>query len=403
MRTIVFVDDEPLVLEGLQNLLRRRRREWQMYFLPDPTQALQFLQEHPVDILVTDLRMPGMDGADLIREVQRRHPGVIRMILSGQADQDVTARTAPIAHRILSKPCDAGTLQGAIDRAFELLDVMRGEEVLEAVGAVGQLPPIPQTYAALTRALANPDCSLLQAAALIASDTAISAKLLQIANSAFFGPSRPVTTVEQAAVYLGLDTLRNLTLVADSAWLAAGAPECPDFSLPDLQKHALLTAAIAVKLAPELPHKDELVTAALLHDIGQILLAVRLPAFLQQAIALSRSRPCPLHEAERELRGMTHAELGGYLLDLWGVPHAIIEPISFHHSPDILRSHGFGIGALLYIADMLADQAFPATGQEYHRSELLEFLDAFARGEQLSGWERIAEQEADAIAALYWI
>ncbi len=403
MRTILFVDDEPLLLDGLQNLLRKRRRDWNMHFLPTAKQALQFLEEHPVDILVTDLRMPEMDGAELIQEAYRRYPGIIRMILSGQADQATMARSAPMTHRFLTKPCDPQTLQAALERAVQLLDVMRSEELLRVVGSVGQLPPLPQTYAALTRELGKGDCSLPRAAGLIARDTALSAKVLQIANSAFFGPGRNVASVEQAAVYLGLNTLRNLILVAYSALWSGESSSCPGFSPAETQKHALLTAAIAAKLVPRYPQTEELITAALLHDIGVNLMSVRLPSLLSEAHARARIRSCPTWEAERELMGTTHAALGAYLLDLWGVPPAIVEPIGFHHSPGILRTQEFGMGALLYVADELAEQVLPVESAHFRDTDLPEFLASFEMAGRLPSWERMATEEAAALGEISWL
>lgn len=403
MRTIVFVDDEPLLLEGLQNLLRRRRLEWDMYFLPGAAQALQFLEVHPVDILVTDLRMPEMDGAELIQEVYRRHPGVVRMILSGQADQATTARTAPMTHRFLTKPCDPQMLQGALDRAVQLLDLLRSDDLLKVIGSVGQLPPLPQTYAALTDELGRDDCDIARAAELIACDTALSAKVLQIVNSAYVGRARNISNIEQAAVLLGLNTLRNLTLVASSAVWAHSAAHCPGFSPAAMQKHALLTAAIAARLVPRYPQTEELVTAALLHDIGLILMSVRLPEILSEAIARAQSRACPSSEVERELIGTTHAALGAYLLDMWGVPPAIVEPIGFHHSPGILRTQEFGIGTLLYIADALADQVVPVESPSVSDASLLDFLAGFDMADRLPGWKHLAAEEAAAIDHISWL
>lgn len=403
MRTIVFVDDEPLLLEGLQNMLRKRRREWNMHFLPGAIQALQFLEEHPVDILVTDLRMPEMDGAELIQKVYRRYPGVIRMILSGQADQAITARTAPMTHRFLTKPCSPQVLQGAIERAVQLLDLMRSDELLTVIGSVGQLPALPQIYAALTRELGRDDCDLAQAAEWIARDTALSAKVLQFANSAYFGTKRNVASVEQAAVFLGLNTLRNLTLVAYSSVWTQEASLSPGFSPAQMQKHALLTAAIAAKLVPRYPQTEELITAALLHDIGLLLMSVRLPDLLREAIALAQHRSCAPWAAERELMGTTHAALGAYLLDLWGVPPAIVEPIGFHHSPDILRNQEFDIGAMLYVADELANQVWPAELSQISDTDLSEFLAGFDMAGRLPGWKQMAADEAAAMEECSWL
>src|SRR5256885_11774657 len=127
MIRILFVDDEPKVTEGLHRMLRSMRREWEMTFATSGAEALEKLSAKPFDVVVSDMRMPGMDGCQLLTEVMRRHPQVVRIILSGYSDKETIMRSIGLAHHYLSKPCDAETLKETIRRACDLRDQLEEE------------------------------------------------------------------------------------------------------------------------------------------------------------------------------------------------------------------------------------------------------------------------------------
>src|ERR1017187_6368046 len=114
MKNLLFVDDEVRVLQGLQRQLYGMRNEWNMNFKEGGAKALDFMASAPVDVIVTDMMMPGMDGAQLLTEVMKRHPDTIRIVLSGHADREAILRLVGPAHQYLSKPCDAEELRNAI-------------------------------------------------------------------------------------------------------------------------------------------------------------------------------------------------------------------------------------------------------------------------------------------------
>src|SRR6188768_1707511 len=114
LENVLFVDDDLNVLSGLKRMLRSLRHEWAMEFVNSGDAALAFMAEHPIDVVVSDMRMPGMDGAELLREVSARHPGVIRIVLSGESNQESLMKVAGIAHQYLSKPCDTDTLKATV-------------------------------------------------------------------------------------------------------------------------------------------------------------------------------------------------------------------------------------------------------------------------------------------------
>ena len=135
--SVLFVDDEPNVLDGLRRSLRGFRREWDMRFAPGGAAALAILGEAQADVVVSDMRMPGMNGDELLAEVRRRHPQTVRIVLTGECAREAMTRVTTLAHRVLTKPCDPDELRSAIQQAFALQGLLLGPH-LGAV--VGRLP-----------------------------------------------------------------------------------------------------------------------------------------------------------------------------------------------------------------------------------------------------------------------
>src|SRR5208283_2802959 len=212
MRRVLFVDDEPRFYEALQRLLRPQRHQWEMAFAPSGHAALALMEASPFDVIVSDMRMPGMDGAALLGLVREKYPQVVRIILSSHAELSTALRVVPVAHQFVAKPCDAEMLRVAIERACHLKALLHDDSIRRTVGALSELPSLPRTYHALTLALADPEVSLRKIAGIVELDVGISAKVLQLVNSAFFGVARSITNVQNAVSHLGTSTLKSLVL-----------------------------------------------------------------------------------------------------------------------------------------------------------------------------------------------
>jgi CheY-like chemotaxis protein len=212
VKKILFVDDEKNVLDGIRRMLHPQRSHWEMTFVVGGDAALQVCAEVAFDVVVSDLRMPGMDGAELLGKIRDRYPGAARIVLSGYSDAALTARAVPVAHRVLAKPCDPIQLRHTIDRVCALQDVLCTPALRELVGTLGELPSLSSTYMALENVLRRPDAPIADIARIIEQDVAMTAKVLQIVNSGFFGLSRIVPSLEFAVSYLGLETIRMLVL-----------------------------------------------------------------------------------------------------------------------------------------------------------------------------------------------
>ena len=394
MKNVLFVDDEPKVLEGLQRMLRPQRHRWTMAFANSAQAALATLETGPFDVLVTDMRMPETDGATLLALVRDRYPGIVRIVLSGYVAHDAALRAAPVAHQFLVKPCDPAKLCEAIERACSLGAVLTDEATRKLVNAVGELPCLPRTYAVLVEALDKPDVSLQEIGRIVRRDVGISAKVLQLVNSAFFGLVREIATVEAAVGYLGLDILKQLVLSIEIFRTFQPASSIGGFSLQEVHMHSQFAAALAARLPTSTALAGAGAVATLLHDVGQLVLAEKLPERFGCAVEAAREQCRPLYAVEQELIGASHAVIGAYLLGLWGLPGAVVEAVHYHHAPPkgCPANRQLSTTAIVHIADALAHEFRPTTLVSTPLD--LEYLQELGVADQLPEWRAMAEQTA---------
>lgn len=363
MKRVLFVDDEPNILEGLRRMLHDHRGEWDMHFATSGAEALEILAQTPCDVVVSDMRMPGMSGAELLTEVMRRQPGAVRIILSGHSDRELILKTVGPAHQYLSKPCDAETLRVTVARACALRDMLRDEALRTLTAQMTTLPSLPALYVELMEEIQSDDPSIQRVGEIIAKDLGMTAKILQLVNSAFFGLPRRITNPAQAASLLGLDVIRALVL-SIHVFTQFAKTHLPGFSVDGLFQHSLAvgSGAQAIARAEGLEPRlvDEALMAGTLHDAGRLVLAANLPERYAEAARIAREERVTLWKAELAVFGATHAEVGAYLLGLWGLPDSIIEALAHHHSPRLAPGQGFRTLTAVHVADAIEHECTPS-------------------------------------------
>jgi HD-like signal output (HDOD) protein/ActR/RegA family two-component response regulator len=376
VKRLLFVDDEPQILQGVKVSLYTRRKDWDMHFATGGAQAIELMRESHFDVLVTDLRMPGVDGITLVARTRSDSPDTIRIVLSAYADEDQSHLLASLAHRYLSKPCESKQLEACIDRCLATQSLIQSADLRAQLGAVAALPPMPSTFAALQCALTDPNVDSNKVAAIIQKDPAISAKVLQVCNSAFFRLPRRVASIQHAVSYLGLSTVRSMVLSAEL--FRPGKALSPALDLEQMQRHALSVAAIARSLAADNPRAEDAFLAGLLHDIGFLLLARQDPDGMQRALEAAAAG-MPLAQAEQLHTGINHGVAGGYLLGLWGLPYEIVETVTHHEEPASVVQSCFDVLSAVSIAHALLatirpgdvplyEMNSPTLGDEYLRA-----------------------------------
>ncbi|MBN2703168.1 MAG: HDOD domain-containing protein [Pontiellaceae bacterium] len=357
---ILFVDDEPNILSGIRRLLRPHRDEWEMEFANSGAEALERLKEHSFHLVVSDLRMPGMSGVELLSEIKKQYPQVIRFILSGHGETDMLIQSVGVAHQFLSKPCNDELFKEALTRAVTLVDLFDSDALRKVIGDGSTLPTLPELYRELSRALQAPGSSIEKITAIIKRDVVISAKVIQLVNSAFFSLQRRVESISEAITLLGSETLNSLVL-ACNLFDRFDENTVNEFGIRKIYAHSVAVGGRAQRIilhqTKDRKLAEEAMLAGILHDIGKLaLIKSRNPEW--RSLYLGRTPDSkPLHILEKEVLGVTHAEVGAYLVGLWGLSNNIIEAVAFHDTPSLApEPPRLGSLCALYLANMFENQ-----------------------------------------------
>jgi HD-like signal output (HDOD) protein len=335
-KCLLLVDDEPLVLSGLRRSLRSMLDEWTMEYAVGGEAALEAMNRHPFDVVVTDMRMPGMDGAQLLNEVRRRSPLTVRVALSGQCDRKTIMSAVGSTHQYISKPCDARELKATINHAIALRNRLHTPSVTKIVSQLKTIPSLPAAYHEMLAELSSAEPRLQRLAALVGADMGMAAKCLQLVNSAFFGLRVPVSNTLHALNLLGLDMLKSLVL--STHIFSAFATDL--FGVKEiawLWEHSFGVSLCARRIAEMQDASplaiDDAGTAGLLHETGKLILASGMGKEYKLALDLMSQTGISLVEAEQEVFGCSHAEVGAYLLGLWGLSDRVVEAVAWHLNP----------------------------------------------------------------------
>jgi HD-like signal output (HDOD) protein/CheY-like chemotaxis protein len=349
---ILFVDDEQAILDGVQNLLYKDRKRWQMVFANGGENALAELGKQPFDVVVSDMRMPGIDGATLLNEVKLRYPSTARIMLSGHAEKEAIVRALPAVHQLLAKPCNAETLRAAIQRGLDLASTTRDDRMRAVIGRVDQLPSPPEVYLELTRTIERKSAQLEDIAAIVRRDPGLAAKVLQLVNSAYFGSGTRTSSVRHAISLLGLERIRYIAMM--TSVFASVANPLDELTTGELQRHSFDTAALAAKLLPEAA--DEAFAAGLLHDVGRIVLTLGMTDEYGTVLRRVRSTGERTCDVETQMLGLDHAEVGACLLGVWGLPAPLVHVVGHHHAPDKAPPEERLVVAAVHVADALVHE-----------------------------------------------
>jgi HD-like signal output (HDOD) protein/ActR/RegA family two-component response regulator len=325
---VLLVDDEPRIVSGLQRLLRPHRDRWSVSVATSAQDALALMAEAPFDVVVSDMRMPVMDGAAFLTVAREKYPAMMRVVLSGQTDAEATSRVLPVAHQFLSKPTERATLIETLERVWMLHTEIEDPRVRAAIGGIDALPTLPAVCAQLTALLASEDASVSAIAHLVEGEAAIVAKVLQVVNSPFFGARRRISSVREAVSYLGTEQLKNIVLtVAIVSSLPARAAH---FDAAAFQDHSITIARVAGLVAADRALADTSFAAGLLHDVGKLAMASTMPELFDAISRACKATGRSFEDVELELGGCGHARLGATLLHLWGIPFDVVEAVLYY-------------------------------------------------------------------------
>jgi HD-like signal output (HDOD) protein len=386
---ILFVDDEPLTWEHYATISRHVGPGYEVVTVSKGQEAIDLMAKKPVDVVVSDMQMPEMSGPEFLTHVERQHPQTMRIVISAYADQLAIARCLMFGHRYFQKPLNLPELADTLKRVCQLKQAVRNDKVTKIIGGTSALPSPPETYLKLTEALDTPTTSIEDLSEIISVDPGLTAKLLQIVNSAQFGMARRITTAFEAVQYAGVDVLRALMLGLQAIrQLDSKKPK--SLSLSELWGHMLDTAVGARMLAEEekldFNEAQECFVAGLLHDIGKLILASNADKEYEAVVRKSRNEKLPVYQVEQEVFGATHADVGGYLLGLWGLPEPIVRSVELHHSLTQVTEKGFSYLVAVHAAQNLLKGSFKRVG-----SLDMPFLTRVQMAHRVPDWTKVLQ------------
>ena len=387
-KRVIFVDSDRAVLDGLRQILNPLKEECEMEFVEAPATVLPGISEKPFDAIVTELRLKGMNGLDLLEEVWKQHPSTIRLVLSDEADQDTAVKTAAAAHQFLSKPSDSIALRGTLQRALALSSLLNNESLQQLASRLDSLPSLPPVYMQVMDELQSPNTSLQKIGKLISEDIGMTAKILQLVNSAFFGVRRRVESPSQAASLLGIDNIRGMMLGVHVFSEFKDGP--PNFSADALWTHSVSVGGFAKKIAEmetgDLKVISDSLTAGMLHDAGKLVLATNLPEDYSIAISRYESGEMTPQAAETSLFGASHSEVGAFLMGLWGFHQPVVEALAFHHRPESFMAETFtpliAVHAANAIDHHLRKRSMSQQSEDMNRT----YLEKLGFAERIPAW-----------------
>jgi HD-like signal output (HDOD) protein len=334
---VIFVGFVPDEGDDFSRLYDNLKDNWEIETAKNGQQAQASLEKSPADLVVCEMSLPDMTGPDFMKTIAERYPGTIRFIMSDKLQKEVIPDSLGHVHQFIPRPCDPNGFKTRFDHASNLRQLLSNKELCEKIATIDSLPGPPEIYEKITAELKSETCSIRNLSDLISRDINITLRLIKTVNSAFYGVKQHIENVSQAISLLGLDTVQNIVF-ATGVFSQFEDPGISGYSLEDIHSRSMIVGARAELIAELLGMSKSLSADArlsgMLHDIGKLIVLSNFLDEFTESRKYSEKENIPLYEAEREILGVSDAEIGAYLLSLWGMPNSIVEPVAFHCEPD---------------------------------------------------------------------
>ena len=333
LKRILFVDDEAQILRSITRLFMDT--EYEILTAESGAEALDILEIEQVDVIVSDMKMPKMTGYELLSQVKRKFPNIVRIILSGFSDERIVfdALQKNIAKLYILKPWENNVLINTIEKVFQIENVLRNnEKVLKLVSNADELPTIKTSYQKIINVIEN-DQEIYKIVEAIEADNSIVIKLLHIVNSSYYAVK--TGSIKRAVAYLGLDNIKNIVIA--SAFIDGLSFNAKDNKrLEKLWEHAFIANRIISLIYSEFLNKkipETEMNAGLLSNVGIIFMIHSFHDKYMEIFEEVEKNNISIIELENKAFGTNHQEIGGYLLQWWDIPLPIVEAALYHHDP----------------------------------------------------------------------
>ncbi len=388
---ILFVDDSPEILTSLERMMKKS--PWKVAFAEGGMAALDMLEESHFDVVVTDLNMPEVSGIKLLKIIEKEFPHLIRIIYSGNLSKESVREVAAYTHRFIAKPCSMEKMILTIENTSFIYNTLDNDAIRKVLTNTGSLPSLPRIYTELMANIENPEFSLKDAAHLIGSDVGMTVNILKQIN--LLGHAKDITSIDQAVSLLGLDSINAITL-STHIFNSAVISNIANFSSEQLTLHSMLTARFAQEITLIETDNRKLAESAyvagVLHDLGIILLASNFPTKYEAVLERVFNAARPIADVEHNLIGISHSEIGAYLLALWGFPKEILSAVAFHENPMNQPAESFSLLTAVYAGSYLAHQFEKDHPNNVESLENSKYLEQIGSNCRIKFWESRCEE-----------
>lgn len=382
---VLFVDENRDILEAFKRVLYKMRKKWDIEFAVNGEEALEKLEKDRFNVIVCSLDLQGIGGIEFFEIVKGSEPEAIRIFVSANMDLKPLVESLGLAHQFLLKPVDPLELKETLTRVLDLQEWVNSPSLKKIIHQIGSFPTPPEIYSELLQAITT--CSIKEIAKVVEQNPGITARVLQLANTPFFGRRGEVSNITEAIMLLGIDILKGVVIASEAFSKFQPATVQAKKEVDEIFKHSVEVANIARLTVMEITGDRTLAniayTGGLVHDIGKLIILLYFPEYYfkiknsyirNQFEHWENNRNIvSIFQIEKELLGVDHAQLGGYLLGLWGLPEMIIEIAAYHHHPESYFYENFSVVTAVHIGDSLQHgkesfpdyEAFPGLNEDY--------------------------------------
>jgi putative nucleotidyltransferase with HDIG domain len=393
VKKVLLVGNNGHIEPELKQAFSSPQHEWEVDGVSGGQKALELIGQGSYDAIVCRKEVPGLDGISLLEIVRKHYPHIIRFMLSEASSINDQIKTANTAHQILPLN-NQKSFVSILQRSFALSNLLQQSDLKRLISKLRNLPSLPFLYTSLMQELESSETSLEKLGGIVARDPGMSAKILQLVNSPFFGISRSVVNPIQATALLGIDVIRGLVLCIN-VFSQFNPITLEKLGISALWDHSVHTGSYAKSIA-RVENCDKMTidyafTSGILHDIGKLILADNLPIQYFSALGTSTRRDIELYEAEKDVFGATHSQVGAYLLGLWGLPQPIVEAVAFHHAPLDFPAHSFSALTAIHAANYIEHKRHPInwTRPKYFIQET--YLEKLHLNHRVPAWIDVCE------------
>lgn len=362
MPSIMLVDKEPAHLNRLVQQLAQVFPDWSVYALSSASEAAELLTAKKFDAVISELYLPEKVGDHLLDLAANTNPKSLRVLLCEDIRQGSYFTSIGVCHQFLPKPVQVTELSSAILRAISLRNIFEKPAITDLISKTSCFPALPDTYLKIIKLLRKEDYLQSELLEVLHQDITVTAELLKLANSALLGYRRKITNLSQAITILGTNTIK-VAVLAINTFSRVENKKFSKFNISALWKHSFEVASLAASLASKDKNcrhlRDDVLTAGVLHDIGKLILIENFPEQYEEVKRLEYETFVFSNDAEMQIFGTSHQEIGAYVLGLWGLPDQILEAVAFHHLPNNCTYRQKSVLSFIASANMLSKDLSP--------------------------------------------